>query len=52
MLRQKAIAEKNTVQINSNSDKLLYDKFDTDFSAACQETQIYQSKVSDSFDNN
>lgn len=36
IVQQKVITNANTAQINSKSDKFMYDKFDEDFQSTCR----------------
>ena len=46
MLASKAM-DKASAQISSKSDKVMYDRFDADFVAACQDLDLIQDDASD-----
>lgn len=45
MLQQKTQIDRNTAQISSNSDKVIYDRFDADFTQKCMEIDIPEDEL-------
>lgn len=45
MLQQKTQIDRNTAQISSNSDKVIYDRFDADFTQKCAEIDIPEDEL-------
>ena len=43
----KSSMDKNAAQISSKSDKVMYDRFDADFVAVCQEVELLEDTDSD-----
>ena len=47
IVQQKVITNANTAQINSKSDKFMYDKFDDDFQSTCRDLGLLRAEIDD-----